>query len=145
MDCDRGGTIGDPARPIRQCEGVPFYVVPYVCRLEPSLQLRPRAGSRRTEPAMPSSQSADHAVWNHFISSERMISMSMSFRTLYFTPLMKFHLSSGTAISFSRKSYQQYVPAYLSMKCCERSTTDGPTMVEELSCHGIRAKSRLSF
>jgi hypothetical protein len=71
--CDRDGTIADPAQPIRQCEGVPFYVVPYVCHHESSLRLRLRAGSRRTEPVMPSSRSVDHAVANNSISSGRVV------------------------------------------------------------------------
>ena len=139
------GTTADPVRPIRQYEGVPFYVVPYVCHPGSSLRLHLRAGSRRMEPAMPSSQSVDHAVANQCISLERVIPKAITLRTLYFTPLMKFHLSKGTSISFFRESYGQQVQAYLSMKCWERSTTDGPTMVKELSCHGIRAKIRLSF
>ena len=54
---------------------------------------------------MPSSQSVDHAVANQCISLERVIPKAITLRTLYFTPLMKFHLSKGTSISFFRESY----------------------------------------
>jgi hypothetical protein len=93
---------------------------------------------------MPSSRSVDHAVANNSISSGRVVPKGnnpsyLVLHSLDEVPPFELYVDQLPIV------IQTKVPAYLSMKCCARSTTDGPTMVKELSCHGIRAKSGLSF